>query len=527
MGDHGHSDEALLAAGDGASFARFHDRHADPLLAFLVRRTHDAQLAADLAAEAFAAALIARGRYRRADGAAGAWLRAIAMDRLTDARRTGVVDRSAGRGLGIERIVLGAADVARIEALGSGRPASLWSGRLVAEPAVPVGHARGGDADEDRGPRRLAILTPALPPAGASDYATRLRRQLCDAAPRARRHGRRQRAARAVRGVSVRHVIAAALAGLALAAGAATVWSAAGGRGASTPAPGLHVVRTLAIADGLGRSAQVAFGSVWLSATNDAAVVRVDPRTRRVLARIPVGMDVNIGAGAGAIWAVPRRPSMGATILVRIDPRTNRVVARIQVPSPGGRYPLGGATVQAGRRVWVVGAQGLVAVDPARNRPVREVALGGDFLVVDSLLHGRELWVSRADRSITRFDAVSGQRLGRFGWPAGSGGTLTDGDRIVKVGRRTATAVDPVGGRWLWHTRVGGQLNDAALVGDRLLVEGSNGGGARDTLWELDAHSGDVLSSMTVPGFSVTALLSVGREAWLVTADGHVIVVAP
>jgi hypothetical protein len=36
-----------------------------------------------------------------------------------------------------------------------------------------------------------------------------------------------------------------------------------------------------------------------------------------------------------------------------------------------------------------------------------------------------------------------------------------------------------------------------------------------------------VLGALTVPGFSVTALLRVGGDAWVVTADGHVIVVAP
>ena len=35
---------------------------------------------------------------------------------------------------------------------------------------------------------------------------------------------------------------------------------------------------------------------------------------------------------------------------------------------------------------------GLVAVDPTRNRPVREIVLGGDFQVDDALVRGNELW---------------------------------------------------------------------------------------------------------------------------------------
>ena len=75
--------------------------------------------------------------------------------------------------------------------------------------------------------------------------------------------------------------------------------------------------------------------------------------------------------------------------------------------------------------------------------------------------------------------------------------------------------------------RLGTQLNAAALVGGRLLVEGANGASSRDTLWELDPRTGRVLGAVTVPGFSVNAMLRVGGEAWLVTADGHVIAVAP
>ena len=70
-------------------------------------------------------------------------------------------------------------------------------------------------------------------------------------------------------------------------------------------------------------------------------------------------------------------------------------------------------------------------------------------------------------------------------------------------------------------------FREAAFAGGRLLVEGANGANARDTLWELDSRTGRVLGAVTVPGFTVNALLRVGGDVWLVTADGPVIVVAP
>src|SRR4051794_19899157 len=61
----GSSDEALLLAArrDADAFAEFYRRHARPLAGFLVRRTGDAEAAADLLAETFAPALSGLERF--------------------------------------------------------------------------------------------------------------------------------------------------------------------------------------------------------------------------------------------------------------------------------------------------------------------------------------------------------------------------------------------------------------------------------------------------------------------------------
>ena len=112
------SDEVLLAGVDPAGFEEFYVRHVDTLLGFFARRTRDAELAADLTAETFAAALSARRRYRPEAGAAVAWLFGIGMKKLADAQRRGYAERRARRRLGMERIELTDADIARIDALG-------------------------------------------------------------------------------------------------------------------------------------------------------------------------------------------------------------------------------------------------------------------------------------------------------------------------------------------------------------------------------------------------------------------------
>src|SRR3954470_9786039 len=127
------SDEGLLGARDAASFERFYCRHAEPLLGFFARRTGDPELAADLCAETFAAALASRRRYRPELGNATGWLYGIASKKLADAQRRGYAERRARRRLGMERIDLSDDDIARIESLGEAEHATLLVDDLAAD----------------------------------------------------------------------------------------------------------------------------------------------------------------------------------------------------------------------------------------------------------------------------------------------------------------------------------------------------------------------------------------------------------
>jgi RNA polymerase sigma-70 factor, ECF subfamily len=119
------SDEELLAGRDPASFELFYVRHVDGVLGFFARRTGDAELAADLTAETFAAALLGRRRFRPQTGAASAWLFGIAMNKLADAQRRGYAERRACRRLGMERLELSDEDIARIDSLGEESASAL------------------------------------------------------------------------------------------------------------------------------------------------------------------------------------------------------------------------------------------------------------------------------------------------------------------------------------------------------------------------------------------------------------------
>src|SRR4051812_43911602 len=113
----GTPDEALLAAGDGRSFETFYLRHVDAILSYFARRVHDPEVAADLTAETFAAALEGQRRFRPERGSAIAWLYGIAGHQLSQYRRRGAVAERARRRLGMERIVLSPRDAEHIERL--------------------------------------------------------------------------------------------------------------------------------------------------------------------------------------------------------------------------------------------------------------------------------------------------------------------------------------------------------------------------------------------------------------------------
>jgi RNA polymerase sigma factor (sigma-70 family) len=113
------TDEDLLQATpeDPEAFGMFYRRHVDAVLAFFRVRTGDPELAADLMAETFAAALLAAPRFRRRREPAVAWLFTIGRRKLIDSWRRGKVEDAARRKLGLEPMELDDGGLARVDAL--------------------------------------------------------------------------------------------------------------------------------------------------------------------------------------------------------------------------------------------------------------------------------------------------------------------------------------------------------------------------------------------------------------------------
>jgi hypothetical protein len=133
----------------------------------------------------------------------------------------------------------------------------------------------------------------------------------------------------------------------------------------------------------------VGFGAVWAggySEQDGAAIARIDPQNNEVVATIGGVTDPEVGidmSGGASVWAIaPGESPPDSHTLARIDPETNEIVSTIPVG------PITDIAVGEGA-VWVlkahiegdvVGAKDVVKVDPATNRVVGTATLDAHYI---------------------------------------------------------------------------------------------------------------------------------------------------
>jgi RNA polymerase sigma factor (sigma-70 family) len=128
-----------LASGDPEAFAVLYRRYERPLLAFLVSRVGQGDVAADVTA------LAGRASYRRGTPL-DAWLFGIAQHKLIDSWRRRRVEDDARRRVGMEPVVLSDDDLDRIDAT-AGRGVNV-EGILAELPADQRAAVRARILDE-------------------------------------------------------------------------------------------------------------------------------------------------------------------------------------------------------------------------------------------------------------------------------------------------------------------------------------------------------------------------------------------
>ena len=116
---HATDDDLLgaIASSDAQAFTVFYRRHLPVTLAYLMRETRDPELAADLAAEVFAAVLLTAHRYLDHGLTATPWVIGIARNKLLMSLRRGRIEAKARKRLGFEPVALEDSDLERVVAI--------------------------------------------------------------------------------------------------------------------------------------------------------------------------------------------------------------------------------------------------------------------------------------------------------------------------------------------------------------------------------------------------------------------------
>ena len=140
------TDEELLRCEDPEAFGVFYDRHVRALLGYFARRTGDPEVAADLTAETFASAIVAKRRFKPDGPPAAAWLYTIAARRLVDYHRRGRVDSNVRRRLQMERRPIGEDDARMIRMLADDTATVLAAGLPADQRDAIEAHVVGGRA---------------------------------------------------------------------------------------------------------------------------------------------------------------------------------------------------------------------------------------------------------------------------------------------------------------------------------------------------------------------------------------------
>ena len=368
----------------------------------------------------------------------------------------------------------------------------------------------------------------------SQEFTTRLQLQLREAALREERRsplGRRLAGLR--QGLPGPAVVTAA----ALAAALIVAVVVAGGLrwGGERPVAKPKVVADFPLADNLG-FITAGFGSVWVADTKNLRVLRVDPRSHDVQARIRTGGDTNafggdpmLNAGAGAVWAIARAPSPdGGHRALRIDPATNRITARVELPAAQAPIVFD-VQIEQGRP-WVITNRGAIELDPATGRPVSFVEVrqpAGEPGAMWSFIAGGELWALTRSGTLDRYDLGNGRRTASDQVPVAGAQIVVPTDEGLIYGAGGGELVLVRDGSEVWRRELGPTVAVPLVLGGTAWVHASDAATGRDRLIELDVRSGSVRSSTGLPQFGIRGITVAGDDLWLSTPNGRVMIVRP
>ena len=124
-----------------------------------------------------------------------------------------------------------------------------------------------------------------------------------------------------------------------------------------------------------------AYGSAWTTAFTQGELERIDPAQNRVVNRWKLDKATGAVGAFGSVWAT------GSDGVIRVDPASHKLLARIAIQ--GGA----GWTAASADAVWVTTATGIARIDPTANAVVKTIPLAGAPAVGDPDVIDGQGWV--------------------------------------------------------------------------------------------------------------------------------------
>lgn len=263
----------------------------------------------------------------------------------------------------------------------------------------------------------------------------------------------------------------------------------------------------------------IGFGSVWVSVPKTNEIVRINPKSNAIQARIAVDQEpcYGIGIGPTRVWIL----NCKSQTLTRIDPRVHKVDMRIPVTiAPDGE----GSIAVGYKSVWFISNEDsksdtLTQINAVTGRTRRKIRVGKDCAVV-TLSFG-SVWVTSSGenavyrvnprrRRITaiipvapgpRFTAAYNSRLWVLSQSDGSASRIdpvkNKVDLVVKAKIPGAGGDIAGGGGYIWLAAAGTPLTRISTSG-RIIDQYGNYPGADAirfgfySVWISDHAKGDV-----------------------------------
>jgi len=243
-------------------------------------------------------------------------------------------------------------------------------------------------------------------------------------------------------------------------------------------------------------------GSVWVSEYGAPYLLRIDPKTNRVLSRTQIGFGAcGLGVGAGSVWV----EDTSSNTVSRVSVRTRK---RIAIKVGAQPYDATFASGSAWATAYTAGE--LDRIDPAENRVVERFPLATATGVVGAF---GSVWATGSD-GVIRVDPGSNTVAATIPLPSAAW-TAASSDAVWITSPAGLARIDPVTNQVAATITLPSPLGDPAVVGGQVWVPEIR----RNAIAIVDASSNRVVRTVKV-GAGPFVVTEIAGEAWVPSWKG-------